>query len=375
MIRTLLLLLFLPTTSLLAQQTDSVMEYLQEQDYPRAIAYQQTHLDTNNIKQQSLLAYTYYQAGNNSEAINTYNKVLTLDSTNVSAHQYIANICLNQHANALAIPHLRRIAALRPGNSVAIRQLSFALLNNDEVEEGFGLLLQAYKLNPGDPKTVNRLADERMGQEMYTAADSILDVYLQKDSTQPFIVGTAIRCNYYLKNYKNCITLGKYLMAHEIVLSGAMSYVTAASFVLKDYQFCVDINTYMEDRKNPSEQVMYYAALAYTKLKFYEESNKLLNTCIDLARSKNLPDYYAAIAGNDEGLKLYKPAIANMDTAYYLSREPMHLYSIGRMYDVNMKNQAAAKKYYKRYLQEGDSTDKQEAMIYKYLKETYFTTK
>lgn len=375
MIRTLLLLLLLPASALYAQQADAVMEYLQEQDYPRAIAYQQAHLDTNNIKQQSLLAYTYYLAGNDNAAIKTYQQVLALDSTNISAHQYIANICLNKQALLLAIPHLRRIAALRPNNPVAIRQLSFALLNNFEGKEGFALLQKAYQLNPDDPKTVNRLADELLEQERYSSADSILNIYLQKDSTQYYLIGTAIRSSYYLKNYKNCLALGKYLMTHEVVMPGAMSFVTSASFALKEYQLCVDIDQFMEDRKSPSEQIMYYAALAQTKLKHYEESNLLLDACINLARSKYLPGYYAAIASNDEGLKQYKPAIAYMDTAYYLSREPMHLYSIGRIYDVNMKNETAAKKYYKRYLQEGDSTDKQEAMIYKYLKETYFTTK
>jgi len=375
MIRIHLLLLLLPTSSLFAQQTDSVMEYLQEQDYPRAIAYQKAHLDSNNVKQQSLLAYTEYQAGNEEEAIKGYQKVLKLDSTNVSAHQYMANILQNKRALILAIPHLRNIAALRPNNAVAVRQLSFALLDNFEVEEGRALLLKAYQMNPNDPRTVNRLADERIEQEMYTAADSILNLYLQRDSSQYYIIGTAIRSKYHLKNYKSVLALGKYLMAHEVIMPGAMSYVTAASFTLKEYQCCVDINSFMEERKSASEQIIYYAALSQTKLKHYEESNLLLNTCIDLARSKNLPDYYAAIATNDEGLKLYKPAVACLDTAYYLSRQPMHLYSIGRMYDVNMKNEATAKRYYKRYLQEGDSTDKQEAMIYKYLRETYFTTK
>ncbi|SFW79176.1 tetratricopeptide repeat protein [Chitinophaga sancti] len=374
MIRTLLLLL-LPASSIFAQQADSVMEYLQEQDYPHAIAYQQAHLDPNNVKQQSLLAYTFYQAGNEDDAIKGYQKVLMLDSANVSAHQYIANILLNKHAYILAIPHLRSIAALRPNSPVAIRQLSFTLLTNDQAEEGFALLLKAYQMNPGDPKTVNRLADERIGQEMYPSADSILNVYLQKDSSQYYIIATAIRANYFLKNYRNCLLLGKYLIAHEVVMPGAMSFVTSASFALKDYQFCIDINTYAESHNSSSEQIMYYAALSQTKLKHYDESNQLLNACIDLARSKYLPDYYAAIASNDEGLKLYKPAVANLDTAYFLSRQPMHLYSIGRMYEVNMKNETAAKRYYKRYLQEGDSTDKQEAMIYKYLKETYFTTK
>ncbi|WP_440135662.1 hypothetical protein [Chitinophaga sancti] len=374
MIRTLLLLL-LPASSIFAQQADSVMEYLQEQDYPHAIAYQQAHLDPNNVKQQSLLAYTFYQAGNEDDAIKGYQKVLMLDSANVSAHQYIANILLNKHAYILAIPHLRSIAALRPNSPVAIRQLSFTLLTNDQAEEGFALLLKAYQMNPGDPKTVNRLADERIGQEMYPSADSILNVYLQKDSSQYYIIATAIRANYFLKNYRNCLLLGKYLIAHEVVMPGAMSFVTSASFALKDYQFCIDINTYTESHNSSSEQIMYYAALSQTKLNHYDESNQLLNACIDLARSKYLPDYYAAIASNDEGLKLYKPAVANLDTAYFLSRQPMHLYSIGRMYEVNMKNETAAKRYYKRYLQEGDSTDKQEAMIYKYLKETYFTTK
>lgn len=374
MIRTLLLLL-LPASSLFAQQADSVMEYLQEQDYPRAIAYQQAHLDSNNVKQQSLLAYTMYQAGNDDDAIKGYQKVLMLDSTNVSAHQYIANILQNKRALILAIPHLRSIVALRPNNAVAVRQLSFALLENFEVEEGRALLLKAYQMNPNDPRTVNRLADERIEQEMYAAADSILNLYLQRDSSQYYIIGMAIRSKYYLKNYKSVLALGRYLMAHEVIMAGAMSYVTSASFMLKEYQFCVDINTFMDERKSPSEQIIYYAALSQTKLKHYEESNLLLNTCIDLARSKYLPEYYAAVATNDEGLKQYKPAVAYLDTAYYLSRQPMHLYTIGRMYDVNMKNEAAAKRYYKRYLQEGDSTDKQEAMIYKYLKETYFTTK
>lgn len=78
--------------------------------------------------------------------------MLMLDGNNDSAHQYIETICLAKHADILAIPHLRLIAALRPQNPVVIRQLSYTLLSNDEAEDGPALLLQAYAMNLSDLK-------------------------------------------------------------------------------------------------------------------------------------------------------------------------------------------------------------------------------
>ncbi|SFD26902.1 hypothetical protein SAMN05518672_1011371 [Chitinophaga sp. CF118] len=65
----------------------------------------------------------------------------------------------------------------------------------------------------------------------------------------------------------------------------------------------------------------------------------------------------------------YKPAIANLDTAYYLFHQPLRQYSIGRIYDAHLKNETAATRYYRKYLQlyKSDASE-EEKEIFKYLK-------
>jgi hypothetical protein len=70
---------------------------------------------------------------------------------------------------------------------------------------------------------------------------------------------------------------------------------------------------------------------------------------------------------NYEELHQYKPAIASLDTAYYLSHQPLRQYSIGRIYEVHLKNKSAATRYYKHYMQQGNPSNTEEAKIYRYL--------
>jgi len=345
-----------------------LMEYLQNQQYENAVSYLQPRVRDNDIAQISLLAYTYYVSGKTKDAMTQYERVLQLDSNNVVAHQYLAGICMQMESPLPAVHHYQEIIRLQPNNTNAYKQGSFACFIAQQLDTGFAWLQKAYFLNPSDPKVTARLGEELMEKEQYPLADSILCAFLQKDSLQPVVIMTAIRSAWFLKDYTRCTSLGTQLMDMKSLSPNTFSIVTAAWYMLKKYEQCIAIYDYLTANKVQSANIMYYAAMAYTELKNYNASNELLTTCIDLATSVSLDSYYTGKSANYEGLHQYKSAVANLDTAYYLFHKPLRQYSIGRIYDVHLKNKPQALLHYKRFMKTADTADPKEADVYKYLR-------
>lgn len=348
---------------------NKVMEYLQDQRYEEAIAYLKPGIDTNNAKEVALLAYTCYLAGKITDAAAKYEKVLLLDSNNVSAHQYLATIQLQQDQPLGAIRHFKRITALQPLNANAWKQLSFAGFSGHEDDSAFNWLNRAYELKPSDPRVVARLAEEWLDKKQYNTADSILNQYLTIDSGSAVVLMTAARTSFLKKEYPRTLVFGRKLMEQQIASANTFLYVASACYNMKKYEECVGVYEYLKARNATSENIIYYAAMADTQLKKYEESNMLLRLCISMALSASLDNYYSGMAVNYESTGKYKPAIASLDTAYYLFHQPLRQYSIGRIYDAHLKNEAVALRYYRKYLQLYKPTaTEEEKEIYKYLK-------
>lgn len=350
----LLFLIHLGLSNTYAQQAPEidqavVMSYFQDQQYEPAIQYLQSRIQPDNIKQLALLGYAYYQAGKWPETIQTYQQILHLDSTYIPAYQYLGGIYMQQEQARLAIPHYRKLAALQP-QAQTFKQLSFALFAAREADSGFVYLQQAYALNPFDSKVVARMAEEWLDRQRYNAADSVLQPYLAKDSLQTTVIIPAVKTAYFRKDYAQAIMLGQRLMRQQVVSVAAYTFVAAACYNLKRYQECIYVNDFLTQMNMSTEAIMYYAAMACTQLKDYTRSNTLLQTCIDLAKSKSLDDYYSAMSVNYEGQHVFRKATACLDTAYYLFHAPLRQYSIGRIYDYHLQNPAIAQRYYKRYL-------------------------
>ncbi|PSL32047.1 tetratricopeptide repeat protein [Chitinophaga ginsengisoli] len=366
-----LLFLLCSATRIVAQSTvnrNRVMEYLQDQQYDEAIAYLRPTVDTTDARQVALLAYTYYQAGKIPETVNYYEKVLRLDSSHLTAHQCLAAISLQQDRPLTAMEHYKKVVALRPQSAVAWKQLSFTALAALQQDSGFVWLNKAYTLNPYDPRVVSRLAEEWIERKRFGAADTLINTFLATDSSSAIVLMTGARISYLMKDYQRTLTIGQKLKQLNILSSNTFIYVSAAAFNLKKYDDCIAVHEYLNARNASVENIIYYAAMACTQLKRYQDSNELLQTCITMARSASLENYYTGMSVNYEALGQYKPAIANLDTAYYLFHQPLKQYSIGRIYDAHLKNDAMATRYYKRYIQLYKGETQEEKEIYNYLK-------
>jgi tetratricopeptide (TPR) repeat protein len=345
------------------------MEYLQDQRYEEAITYLKQGVNDHNPRELALLAYTYYQAGKIPEAADNYGKVLLLDSNYIPAHQYMATIQMQEDLPLAAMAHYKHIITLQPQNATAWKQLSFAGFAGKENDSAFAWLYKAYELKPSDPRVVARLAEEWLEKKRYNTADSIINHYLAADSTNPYVLMTGTRTSFLKKEYPRTWQFGQKLISQNSVSANTFLYVIAACYNMKKYDDCVSVYEYLDARHATSENIIYYTAMAKTQLKQYEESNTLLKLCISMGLSASLDNYYTGMSANYEAIGQYKPAIASLDTAYYLFHQPLRQYSIGRIYDAHLNNEATALRYYKKYLQlyKPDATEEEKG-IYKYLR-------
>ncbi|WP_160717560.1 tetratricopeptide repeat protein [Chitinophaga solisilvae] len=345
-----------------------VMEYLQEQQYEEAISYLRTSVNVSDARQLALLAYTYMQAGKISEAADTYTSVLTLDSNYIPALQYLGHIRLQQELYTTATALYKRLVQLRPQHAYSWKQLSFAALAAQQTDSGFIWLQTAWRLNPADAKVTARLAEEWLDRKQYDKADSLVSAFIVRDSMQTNVLMTAVKTSFFKKNYDRTTALGKQLQRMQVISPNTFAYVSTASYILKQYEDCIALYDYLKANNAASEHITYYAALGAAALQRYTQSNELLHLCIGMARSATLESYYNSAAANYESLKQYKTAIAYLDTSYYLSRRPLRQYSIGRIQETAFSNEAAAMKYYRRYMQLYKPGTTEENEIYRYLR-------
>lgn len=348
-----------------------LMDYFQEQQYDKVIQYLEETVKPQEAYGLGLLASAYYQNGQFPQAEKYYKIVLEKDSNHVQAHQHLGNIAKQQQQLIVAFEHYEKLVALRPANAAYYKQLSRVCENIVGMQDtAFYFLQRSYQLNPKDVSVVTSMAAELMIQKKNSVADSILKTYYAMDSSQVTVIAQLVKLSFFEKKYADAAVYGERLLSTNTVDPTACIYLAAAYLQMKKYDSCIRVHDRMITITQAApEAVMYYAAVAYAELRQYDRSNQMFEACIKMAKSQNLDSYYAGMADNFEQMKQYKNAIAHYDTAYYLFKNPMRLYGIGRIYDQSLQDPLRAKRHYQQYLKVAKPESKNETSIHAYVKE------
>ena len=347
---------------------EKITEYFQNQQFEDAIGYllPKYAKDSSDLPLLGYLGYAYYMNDDRRKAEPYFRKILRIDSNNIPANQWLANICITNNQFADAGSHILRLIRLAPGRSSYYRTMA-GIYRQEQLSDSALLYYQlAYQLSPTDPKNIFTYAEYLIIDSNYKRADSILHIGLQKDSINTGYLKLLIQSSYNSRNYRGIIEPGEKLIDLGDLSVKVLPKLVFAYFSLYNYPDCIRVCEIMDSNSLASESTYYYEAMSWAKLNNRVLSNRLLEKCLGFSISKTSELYYYNLAANNESMKNYKKAIACYDTAYYLFKNPLMLYYAGSLYDGNLKNYKMAKKYYQEFLRVCHRETFEEKKLYRF---------
>ena len=350
-----------------------VMDFFQNMEYEDAISYllAAQRVDSLNLQLLGYLGYAYQMNDDLSNASRYYQKMLDVDSNNVSANQYFSNIYSNADPESARI-YMYRLIAGNPQKAVYYRKMGDLFRRRNQKDSAYIYYEQAFRLSPNDNKNGAALADLLIDQKNYPRADSIIDDGINKDSLSVPFLKLRVRSSYEVTAYRQVLIPGERLMRLGEGSLTTFTQVALSYYNLKLYKDCIRVCDFLVDKGMAGENVFYYAAKSHAKLQAFDKSNELLRICLDLAISKTAEYYFHALGDNYEEMKQFKKAITQYDTAYYLFKDPLMLYNCGRIQDEYLKNYNAAKKYYSKYVALAKPKSLAEKKAYDYIRKKYY---
>lgn len=351
-----------------------VMDFFQNMQYEDAISYllAAEKMDSLSLQILGYLGYAYHLNDDLSNASRYYQKMLNIDSNNISANQYFSNLYSNTDPDTARI-YTRRLINSNPQKAVYYRKMGDLFRRRNEKDSAFVYYDHAFLLSPNDNKNGAALADLLIDQKNYLRADSIIDDGIVKDSLSVPYLKLRVRSSYEVAAYRKVLIPGERLMRLGEGSLTTLTQVILSYYNLKLYKDCISVCDFLVDKGMAGENVFYYAAKSHAKLHEFEISNDLLRTCLELAISKTAEYYFHALGENYEEMKQFKKAITHYDTAYYLFKDPLMLYNCGRILDGDLKNYNAARKYYSKYIALAKPQSSNEKKAYNYIRKKYYT--
>ncbi|HLZ87139.1 MAG TPA: tetratricopeptide repeat protein [Puia sp.] len=351
-----------------------VMDFFQDQQFDEALDYLSPVLqaDSDNIPVLNYAGYAYYMSDNPSAAQACYRRMLAVDSNSTTALHYLVLLNQNEDATA-ALGYARRLIGLQPNKAAWWRVAGELFGRKERPDSALVYLGRAYAMAPGDVRTVVALGNLLCDGKAYAKADSIVDIALQKDSLNVSLLKLRVRSAYWQKQYDEVLAPGEKLLQLKEPSTNSLEWLALSYYDLKQYPDCIRVCERMFDLGLDLEAVYYYEARAQAKMRNYAVSDSLLRKALSKAIGKTAEWYYDDLGDNAEATHRYRQALAHYDTAYYLFKDPLTLYTCGRIAETELHNEALARQYFRRYLALARPETAEEKKVYGYVRQRWGT--
>ncbi|MEJ7676588.1 MAG: tetratricopeptide repeat protein [Segetibacter sp.] len=363
------------SVSLLAQHAEidknKIADYFQNEQYNEAIKYldSSTANYPNDIYLLNSLGYAYYMNKDFQKAQGYYLKAFKTDTANFTANKYLASINTKYKQYDEAIGHYKRLVKTLPGNGMLYKYMGDVYAEKGNADSALIMYSVAYSFQPLQEKIISGYANQLLEGKNYKRTDSVLNAFLLYDSANVSAMMLAVRSAYEQENYRQAASFSNRWRNVDFVDINTTVHLAISNYNLKNYVLSFQLCDTLLQQGIDAESLLYYASRAMYKLNKFKKSNELLTQCLSKAITANADTYLSSKADNFEALKQYKKAISAYDTAYYLFKNPLSLYNIGRLYESGLNNKTLSYKYYSKYLRSGKPKSEDEKRVYAYVKE------
>jgi tetratricopeptide (TPR) repeat protein len=268
--------------------------------------------------------------GQYQKAVDSYEKLIRLDSDNGYYHRLTANALITAKNQAKAAMHL-----------------NIALALNDMDMESYNMLAKLY-FNTGD----------------FNKASETANAGLTKNMRNVDLLFINARVAFMTKNYEKVIGYGNAALRINADTSRWNLYLGYCSYYMDNYADCILwLNTAIND-KSISEQGYTYLANSYLKTGNNIKAHECFDKAIVMAKDDNLGSNLQnkAILLHDE--KKDSEAIRLLEDAYHIDKNPQILFRLSQMH-YNKKQYSSARSYLNQYQKSKDTLYQKEAISLK----------
>lgn len=339
------------TNSALISHADSLMASYQ---FEKALSVLQL-ADTLDKEILLRLGQCNFRLGASGGAIQPFERVLRLDSGNITALNHLGQLYGRDGDFSKALSCFVKLIVLDSSNAYYFKQAGSMAMRLNEVGRARQWYTQALRLNARDTESAVALANTLMTMEQYQTVDSIVEAAMvQEPSFKPLILLRA-RSAFEQREYKSVVAACNQLLEMSDTTAVAARLLGISYFHLGEYESVISCMRFLLTNNYDFEWVYYYMGVAFRELGDSQGSVDWLKLAVEKSLSENTSSYYTQLGQSYEALGDHPAAIKAYRAAYDFSKEGILLYHLARNYDVYYKDKATAAAYYQRYLESDDT--------------------
>lgn len=393
--RIIFLLLLCPATLLLAQNTDRIQEAMANYDYETALSLIAAKKPTTPLLLQKGKALR--GLGLNTEALSTYQEIITNDTTNSRAFIEAAECCRTLAKSNQALEYYERALDLNPENKYVRIQYINLLLSLQKFRDALGesslmtekdssaiaLHLQAQSFEgmgeplpaagcyyniqekyPSDYLAAAKLGAINISGSYFDEAIEATEKYRQIDTTN-IAVNRQNALAYCLKqDYPTAIRRYEYLVNQGDSSFHTCYYLGISYYAVEKYYEAHDLLEVARKYDPENVNLLYYLGRACAKTSWKKQGVEYLEKAIDLSipKDSSMTRLYIGMTDCYKMAQMYKEQLASMKERYQKYDRQNHklLYDMAHLSFSALKDKKSAERYLEAFLKTRPKEDKAE---------------
>ena len=393
--RLLLLFLLCPTTLLMAQHLDPIQEAMANYDYEAALSLIAAKKPTTPLLLQKGKALRVL--GLNTEALSTYQEIITNDTTNSRAFIEAAECCRTLAKSNQALKYYERALDLNPENKYVRIQYINLLLSLQKFRDALGesslmtekdssaiaLHLQAQSFEgmgeplpaagcyyniqekyPSDYLAAAKLGAINIAGSYFDEAIEATEKYRQIDTTN-IAVNRQNALAYCLKqDYPTAIRRYQYLVNQGDSSFHTCYYLGISYYAIERYYEAHDFLEAARKYDPENVNLLYYLGRACAKTSWKKQGVEYLEQAINLSipKDSSMTRLYIGMTDCYKMAQMYKEQLASMKERYQKYDRQNHkiLYDMAHLSFSALKDKKSTERYLEAFLKTRPKDDKTE---------------
>lgn len=293
--------------------------------------------------------------GASKAAIQPYERVLRMDSTNITALNQLGQLYARDGDYTKALSSYLNLIKLAPNNSYYYKQAGSMASRMEDKLTARALFRKALNYNPADVEASLALGNIQMEMEEFESVDSIVTQALAVEPQFKPMLLLRARSAFEQQHYEPVTIIINQLLGKSDTTALYARLLGVSYFHLHEYNKLVKCMNFLLQNRYDHEWIYYYMGVASRELGDTPASINWFKLAVQKSISDNTKTYYSQLGLSYEGIGDYQGAIKAYRAAYDYSKEGILLYHLARNYDIYYKDKAMAVSYYKKYLASDDT--------------------